>query len=115
MVADAQSTWRLGFRTAFEREGFVVVAEAATAADVVRVPERRRPATILRERGVRLTPRECQVFDLLAHDAGTRDMAADLGISAVTVRRHVSELLHKLGVEDRAAARRLFRETAPPA
>jgi DNA-binding NarL/FixJ family response regulator len=208
MVADAQSTWRLGFRTALEREGFVVI-EAATAADVVRmavaegpdvcvldidipgggleaarrltarapatavvlaeepdatgliaalragasgylpkdldpaglvaavrgvldgeaaitrsmvpslvdevrVPDRRRPATILRERGVRLTPRECQVFDLLAREADTRDIAADLGISVVTVRRHVSELLHKLGVDDRAAARRIFRDTAPP-
>jgi RNA polymerase sigma factor (sigma-70 family) len=205
VVADAQSTWRLGVRTAFEAEGYIVAAEARTAeeavaaaltrrpdacivgmalpggaldaarqiadrlpgtavvllaqaldddemiaalragasgylsreieasrlvaavrgvllgelaiprgmlpalVDEIRVADRRQTARVLRERGVWLTPREWQIFELLARDLSTQEIAADLGISAVTVRRHISETLRKLGVADRDAARGLFR------
>jgi DNA-binding NarL/FixJ family response regulator len=51
-----------------------------------------------------LTPREFAVLELLAEGASTRTMAQNLGISEVTVRRHVSSVLAKLGVSDRAAA-----------
>jgi DNA-binding NarL/FixJ family response regulator len=51
-----------------------------------------------------LTPREFAVLELLAEGASTRTMAQNLAISEVTVRRHVSSVLAKLGVSDRAAA-----------
>jgi len=51
-----------------------------------------------------LTAREFAVLELLAEGASTRAMAETLGISEVTVRRHVSNVLAKLGVSDRAAA-----------
>jgi DNA-binding NarL/FixJ family response regulator len=57
-----------------------------------------------------LTAREWDVLQLLGEDASTALMALRLGISEVTVRRHVSSLLAKLGVPDRAAAAELFRE-----
>jgi DNA-binding NarL/FixJ family response regulator len=206
VVADAQPTWRLGIRTAFENEGFTVAAEAATGAELVvcalshrpdacvldvdirgggvdaahriaarlprtavvilasvpaddeliaalragasgylpkatdgrrlvaavrgvlageaaiprrmlpslideiRIHDRRRHVTSLGERGVRLTPREWEVLELFAREVSTRDIAAELGISAVTVRRHVSEVLRKFGVADRETARQLVRE-----
>lgn len=60
--------------------------------------------------GVVLTDREWQVLDLLGADRTTAEIAAELGISVVTVRRHVSGLLAKLEVPDRDAAVRLLRE-----
>jgi len=58
---------------------------------------------------VTLTRREQEVLELLDQNLETADIARLLGISAVTVRRHVSELLRKLGVRDREAALRLLR------
>ena len=61
--------------------------------------------------GVALTAREWQVLELLGDDAPTARMALELGISEVTVRRHVSSLLRKLAVPDRAAAVELLRSS----
>jgi len=63
----------------------------------------------LARRQVTLTRREQEVLELLDQNLDTADIARLLGISAVTVRRHVSELLRKLGVRDREAALRLLR------
>jgi DNA-binding NarL/FixJ family response regulator len=54
--------------------------------------------------GVRLTERERDVLELLGEGASTREVAAALSIADVTVRRHVSAAVAKLGVADRAAA-----------
>jgi two-component system nitrate/nitrite response regulator NarL len=51
-----------------------------------------------------LTPREKEVALRLRGGLSTKAIAAELGISVVTVRRHVSELMRKLHVETRAAA-----------
>lgn len=73
----------------------------------IRVDDRRRRP--FGRRGVTLTDREWQVLDLLAARRSTREMAEELGISVVTVRRHVSGLLAKLDVPDRDAAVDLLR------
>jgi DNA-binding NarL/FixJ family response regulator len=69
-----------------------------------RVRERHRAIAIGNARAASLTRREWDVLGLMADGASTRAMAETLGISAVTVRRHVSGVLAKLGVSDRAAA-----------
>jgi DNA-binding NarL/FixJ family response regulator len=51
---------------------------------------------------VELTPRESEVRDLLAEGQSTSQMAHRLFLSEVTVRRHMSSLMHKLGVSSRA-------------
>jgi two-component system nitrate/nitrite response regulator NarL len=51
-----------------------------------------------------LTPRETQVLGLLAAGQSTRQMAQDLGVSPVTVRTHVENILRKLGVHSRLEA-----------
>jgi DNA-binding NarL/FixJ family response regulator len=56
-----------------------------------------------------LTAREGEILELLVEDASTGDMARRLGISEVTVRRHVSSLLGKLGLSSRAEVRELVR------
>jgi DNA-binding NarL/FixJ family response regulator len=56
---------------------------------------------------VTLSGRESEVLELLQHRLTTRQIADRLGISAVTVRRHVSETVRRLGVSDRDAALQL--------
>ncbi len=60
----------------------------------------------------RLTHRERDVLRLLADGMGDRDIAAALTISPRTVETHVSSILHKLGVRNRAEAARRYREEA---
>ena len=59
--------------------------------------------------GVDLTRRERDVLERLDRGLGTRDIGEDLAISSVTVRRHVSEIVRKLGATDREAALRVLR------
>ena len=54
------------------------------------------------DEGAGLTTRESQVLGMLRRGHTTAAIAARLAIAPVTVRRHVSEVVHKLGVEDRA-------------
>lgn len=53
--------------------------------------------------GDRLTARERQVVGLLQRGQSTGEIADRLGISPVTVRRHISATMQKTGVEDRGA------------
>jgi DNA-binding NarL/FixJ family response regulator len=50
-----------------------------------------------------LTAREAQVLRMLRRRHSTAAIAERLGISPVTVRRHVSALLQKTGADDRSA------------
>jgi DNA-binding NarL/FixJ family response regulator len=52
---------------------------------------------------VTLTAREWEVGELLRDGYSTADIAERLGVSPVTVRRHVGLLLNKLGAESREA------------
>ncbi len=61
------------------------------------------------ELGVDLTRRERDVLERLDRGLGTREIGEDLAISSVTVRRHVSEIVRKLGATDREAALRVLR------
>jgi DNA-binding NarL/FixJ family response regulator len=58
----------------------------------------------------RLTSREWEVLALLARGNTTADIAARLVLSASAVRAHITSIVRKLQVEDRAAAAELFRE-----
>ena len=58
---------------------------------------------------VMLTPREWEVGQLLREGRSTTEIAETLGVSPVTVRRHVGLLLNKLGAKNREAAVELLR------
>lgn len=58
----------------------------------------------------RLSTREWDVMELLAEGASTTEVADRLYLSPTTVRRHVSSVVHKLRVPDRAAALDLLAE-----
>jgi DNA-binding NarL/FixJ family response regulator len=61
---------------------------------------------------VELTPREWEVLNLLGDRLSTAQIATQLFISPVTVRRHVSRILTRLGVTTREAAADLLDEQA---
>jgi DNA-binding NarL/FixJ family response regulator len=94
------------------RLGEPAVARSMLPALIGRVRERLPRQVALGEGSVELTVRERDVAELLRDGVGTGDMAELLGLSQVTVRRHVSSLLRKLGVADREAAVRLLRHSA---
>ena len=58
---------------------------------------------------VTLTPREWEVGELLRDGHSTVEIAERLGVSPVTVRRHVGLLLQKLGAKNRESAVELLR------
>jgi DNA-binding NarL/FixJ family response regulator len=75
-------------------------------------PEARRPRGQPRERPA-LSAREWEILELLTEGATTADMAERLFLSQVTVRRHISSILSKLGVSTREEAVKLLRDDEP--
>jgi DNA-binding NarL/FixJ family response regulator len=88
-------------------------AAVGRVLDELRALEHGRHARELAGLGVQLTNRERQVLELLDRGLDTGEIADALSISGVTVRRHTSEIIRKLGVPDRDAVLRAIRE--PPA
>ena len=66
----------------------------------------RGPRATTRGNPAGLTARELDIVRLLREGARNADIAAALTLSPKTVDHHVSAILHKLGVPDRAAAAR---------
>jgi DNA-binding NarL/FixJ family response regulator len=64
---------------------------------------------VLPKGAVNLTPREWEVGELLRESHSTADIADRLGVSPVTVRRHVGLLLRKLGAKSREDAVEMLR------
>jgi DNA-binding NarL/FixJ family response regulator len=82
-------------------------ALAARLVDRFRGRELHR-VQIAGSRTVTLSAREWEILDLLREGLTTRQIAERLFLSDVTVRSHVSSILKKLDVPDRAAAVRLL-------
>ena len=80
---------------------------AARLLDEVRAHDT-EPIVLADGRAIALSPRERAVADALRSGAPTKDIAAALSISQVTVRRHVSAVVRKLGATDRASAASLL-------
>ncbi|MET9604343.1 response regulator transcription factor [Streptomyces sp. NPDC006512] len=64
-------------------------------------PRERRPAPAA---PAALTPRELEIWRLLAGGLDNAEIAADLDISVSTVKNHITGIFGKLGVRDRAQA-----------
>jgi DNA-binding NarL/FixJ family response regulator len=56
------------------------------------------------QNAAQLTPRENEVFDLIARGFSNKRIALELGVAEKTVKTHVSHVLAKLGVSDRTQA-----------
>lgn len=81
-------------RHTFERLG--ATPDLARVNDLAPSPDPKPPG--------RLTPRECEVLELVASGRTNRAIAGALGLSEKTVARHVANIFTKLGLSTRAAA-----------
>ena len=89
----------------------VLEGEAAVPRVLVsRLVDEIRQSGRRRLRGTALTPREWDVLERLRDGATTAQIAERLSVSPVTVRRHISDLVRKLGVSSREEAVRLLDE-----
>jgi two-component system, NarL family, response regulator DegU len=75
------------------------LAEEAQEPAETRSPEADHPELLQP-----LTPRELEVLALLALGRTNREIAREFGVSRGTVKRHVENLIAKLGVSDRTQA-----------
>jgi DNA-binding NarL/FixJ family response regulator len=97
-------------RGVLEGEAALPRTLVARVLEEFRGAERRPLPRFLKRRGVELTDREWEVLELLREELSTAQIAHRLGVSPVTVRRHVSAILGKLRVPDRKAMARLLEE-----
>ena len=79
--------------------------------DELRAPALNRNHVRAADRGVELSSREWETLELLRQGLPTREIAMRLGISQVTVRRHLGSAYRKLGVGSRASALELLAAT----
>jgi DNA-binding NarL/FixJ family response regulator len=85
--------------------GEAAIPRALVSVLVEDLSERdRRRRAVERRLAIKLTTREWQVMDRLGRGLTTDEVAVQLGIAPVTVRRHVSDVVRKLGVADRGEA-----------
>ena len=82
----------------------------ARLIDEFRSQGRRRRVPIGGKRGPELTARQWEVLELMGEGYTTTEIGRRLDVSPTTVRRHVSDILAKLGVSDRREAIALFSE-----
>ncbi len=86
------------------RSGDALLAPVITRRLVQRFA-RRDPASVTLHRDLAtLTPREVEVFRLLARGMSNAELAGTLHLSEATVKTHVARILGKLGLRDRAQA-----------
>ena len=92
--------------------GDLAVPRAMAARLVHRLVERTRAIPVRTSDPAlgRLTPRERQILHSLELGLTDRQIAESLTISIRTVETHVSSILRKLGVRNRAEAARRYRE-----
>jgi two-component system NarL family response regulator len=87
----------------------MLVDEILTTIRTVHAGQRRIPAVVgtrLAERvaGMALSAREVEVLELLGKGRSNREIAAELAVTEATVKGHVTNILSKLGVDDRTQA-----------
>ncbi len=77
--------------------------------DELRTREHRRSVVLAGKGRVALTAREWEVAELLLRAASTAEIAKELGVAPVTVRRHLGSVERKLGVTTRAEVVELLK------
>jgi DNA-binding NarL/FixJ family response regulator len=107
------SAKRLPYAILGVARGEAALPRAVTARLIVEFRQRgarRRLALPSSGADVELTAREFEVLERLRKRERTAEIAAGLGISDVTVRRHVGSVLHKLGMPNRSSAIQLLEQ-----
>jgi DNA-binding NarL/FixJ family response regulator len=91
-----------------------MIRSAAEGGDLIDPEERARLARLLRhrrqqqaterQRANRLTPRQVEILQLMADGVGPKEIARRLGVSPLTLRTHVQNILTRLGVHSKVEA-----------
>jgi DNA-binding NarL/FixJ family response regulator len=103
LVSRADALERLPTVLATALDGYALVPGRVLTRMAERAERERRDALWRDRPRAAFSPRERQVLEALRAGASTADIAIELGLSAVTVRRYVSGVLRKVGVSDRDA------------
>ena len=83
----------------------VLKGEPAYARDITGMWLRaRRASAVHAERSLDLTPRQRQIVELIARGGTDKEIASALGIATATAQKHVTNILERLNVPNRAAA-----------
>jgi DNA-binding NarL/FixJ family response regulator len=94
----------------FQGEAAVPRTLVTRLIEEFRQRERRKRLPLPGRPGVDLTRREWDVLELMRKELTTAQMAERLYVSQVTIRTHISSILRKLRLPNRAAVHRLFRD-----
>jgi DNA-binding NarL/FixJ family response regulator len=89
-------------RKATRREPLIDAEEAARLLRHLR--RRRHQEDTERQRANRLTPRQIEILQMLADGMAVPDIAGRLGMSRMTVRTHVQNILTRLGAHSKVEA-----------
>jgi DNA-binding NarL/FixJ family response regulator len=92
--------------------GSAAIPRTGVGALLREVREDRRQRTSIGGEGVTLTGREAAVVELVRDGLDTREIAAELGLSPVTVRRHLGTVAGKVGARGRSELVRTVRAGA---
>jgi len=90
--------------------GHGVIAQELLPRVIGELRSRRTVTTNIPGLNLELTHRERDVLELLRSGKTTGEIAYGLSISDVTVRRHISELVRKAGVQDRKELLNLLKD-----
>jgi DNA-binding NarL/FixJ family response regulator len=91
--------------------GDALISPSVTRRLIDEFARRPRSDAINAEQIAELTGREREVLDLVARGRSNPEIAAELVVSAATVKTHVAHILMKLGVRDRVQAVILLYES----
>jgi DNA-binding NarL/FixJ family response regulator len=92
-------------------QGDALLAPAITRRLIEEFAAHRTPSNVAVPGLNELSPRELEVFHLLARGKSNNEIATELFIAETTIKTHVTRIMMKLGVRDRVQAIVLAYET----
>jgi DNA-binding NarL/FixJ family response regulator len=108
LVVDAVRAGAIGYLLKDTQAGELCSAIKAAAEGKVQLSPQAAERLLEQVRApkdtLKLTARETDVINLLAHGKSNKEIAADLHVGETTVKTHVSNILMKLGVSSRTQA-----------
>lgn len=95
--------WRKNGHPDFDRDevGLLSLIAPGFAQALQRIEARTQPKTRVPPKSARLSPREAEIAELVAHGLADKEIARRLNLKFATVRTHLDNAFSKLGVRNR--------------
>ena len=103
-IQTALDTGVLGYLQKTAERSELITALETVASGGTYLPEGLAASLAERDLGPNITQREREILARVAQGKANKEIASDLGIAEDTVKRHMSHVFRKLGVNDRAQA-----------